>query len=787
MPYRLHVLAGLGCCVLLIEPVLAQQAVQPSGSATAAAKSPTVHKAAKTTHAGGGSEEVVVTAERRASTVQRTPISMTVITGKALQARGLTSVEAVAAETPGVSFKTGGPGQTEFEMRGLSSTGGESPTVGFYVDDTPITSFGYATAGKVVIDPNLYDLNRIEVLRGPQGTLYGSGSMGGTIRLITDAPDPEAVHGSVEAIGSGTEGGAGNYTGNIMANLPLIRHRVALRVSATDKWVSGWIARDILSPFPLPGNDLATRGDVTGAPLAAAHDNVNWERLRGVRVSALIQLTDALTILPSYMEQRITQGGQNLIDSPPGDVEAHYQPFDLAEPVLDSFNLYSLNMRYAFGPFDLTSQTSRWTHDLRQTQDGSEVLQSVLDLPGYDLADGGIGTSPWVETDYSRQLSQELRVTSTYPSPLQWQFGAFYSDFSSTNYQTGRAPGGAALFGITNLYTQNIVQPIQQVAGFGQASYRILPSLTFTAGLRYYDFMSSNDATQSGLFGPNGDNTPRNTQTGRIDTGFNPKFTLAWLPNPDLTVYSTISRGFRPGGGNEVVPTVGPDSCAAALASLGKTSAPLTFGADHVWNYELGEKARLLGGRVTVNAAGYYEDWADVQKFISLSCGYIYNDNAGSAQVYGGELETGIALAAGLNLTESLGYTHATYTTDNLEAGITAGQTLTDAPRWVSSTALTYTRPVTPKINSVTRYVNDYTSTMTDITYATNDVPVRDIMSIRTGLVSGPWSAWLFVDNLTNKHAILTNISSIVLNIPSINRAATNQPRTIGLDLSYGF
>ncbi len=408
---------------------------------------------------------------------------------------------------------------------------------------------------------------------------------------------------------------------------PPFSHTSMLRVFAkrhgadSDMWVSGWTARDILSPFPLPGNDLATRGDVTAAPLAAAHDNLNWERLRGVRVSALIQLTDALTILPSYMEQRITQGGQNLIDRPPGDVEAHYQPFDLAEPVLDSFNLYSLNMRYAFRPFDLTSQTSRWTHNLRQTQDGSEVLQSVLDLPGYDLADGGIGTSPWVETDYSRQLSKELRVTSTYPSPLRWQFGAFYSDFSSTNYQTGRAPGGAALFGITNLYSQNIVQPIQQVAGFGQAPYRLLPSLTFTAGLRYCDFMSSNDATQSGLFGSNGDDIARHTRTGRLDTGLNPKFTLAWLPNPDLTVYSTISRGFRPGGGNEVVPTTGPDSCSAALASLGKTSAPLTFGADHVWNYELGEKARLLGGRVTINAAGYYEDWADVQKFISLSCG----------------------------------------------------------------------------------------------------------------------------------------------------------------------
>src|ERR1700756_5344561 len=152
-------------------------------------------------------QEVVVTAEKRESTVQKTAISMTAISGAELQSQGVTNLVEVAQQVPGVSFKTSGPGQTELEMRGLTSTGGESPTVGFYLDEAALTPPAMAQNGKVVIDPNLFDLNRVEILRGPQGTLYGAGSMGGTIKLVTNAPDPKQIAASVQGIGSGTDNG----------------------------------------------------------------------------------------------------------------------------------------------------------------------------------------------------------------------------------------------------------------------------------------------------------------------------------------------------------------------------------------------------------------------------------------------------------------------------------------------------------------------------------------------------------------------------------------------------
>src|SRR6185437_3916351 len=156
-------------------------------------------------------QEIVVTAEKRDSTVQKTPISMTAISGADLQAQGVNGLTSVAQQVPGVSFKTSGPGQTEFEMRGLTSTGGESPTVGFYLNETALTPPAMAQNGKVVIDPNLFDLNRIEILRGPQGTLYGAGSMGGTIKLVTNQPDLQRFGVNAQAVLSDTDGGGFNH------------------------------------------------------------------------------------------------------------------------------------------------------------------------------------------------------------------------------------------------------------------------------------------------------------------------------------------------------------------------------------------------------------------------------------------------------------------------------------------------------------------------------------------------------------------------------------------------
>src|SRR5882762_7168338 len=191
-------LAALGCCTALTGTVWAQLA-PPSQDL----------------------QEIVVTAEKRESTVQKTPISITAISGSDLQAQGLSDFTSVAQQVPGVSFKTSGPGQTEFEMRGLTSTGGESPTVGFYLDETALTPPAMAQNGKVVIDPNLFDLNRVEILRGPQGTLYGAGSMGGTVKLVTNQPDLLNFGVNTEGIGSGTHGGGFNHTENAMLNIPI--------------------------------------------------------------------------------------------------------------------------------------------------------------------------------------------------------------------------------------------------------------------------------------------------------------------------------------------------------------------------------------------------------------------------------------------------------------------------------------------------------------------------------------------------------------------------------------
>jgi outer membrane receptor protein involved in Fe transport len=199
---------------------------------------------------------------------------------------------AVAQETPGVSFKTAGPGQTEFEMRGLTSTGGESPTVGFYLDETALTPPAMAQNGKVVIDPSLFDLNRVEILRGPQGTLYGSGSMGGTIKLVTNQPDTKNFSADVEGIGSGTDGGGFNHTENGMINIPIVDDLAALRLVVTDKVVQGWIARDVVGPFPPETNDSTTRGNVAAAPVSESFPESNWETLRGGRASLLVTPKD---------------------------------------------------------------------------------------------------------------------------------------------------------------------------------------------------------------------------------------------------------------------------------------------------------------------------------------------------------------------------------------------------------------------------------------------------------------------------------------------------------------
>ncbi|MGB6356438.1 MAG: TonB-dependent receptor [Steroidobacteraceae bacterium] len=736
-----------------------------------------------------GLEEIVVTAEKRESTVQKTPISMTAISEAEIQARGLEDFRSIAQETPGVSMKTSGPGQTEFEMRGLDATGGFSPTVGFYIDDAPLTAPAQAAQGKVVVDPDLYDLNRVEVLRGPQGTLYGAGSMGGTIKLVTNAPQLNTFAVSAQSKESGTDGGGFNYGGSAMINLPITQDVAAIRFVGTYKYTSGWIDRIVLNPFPLETNGGLTRGNVLDAPVQARYSDVNWEELEGGRVSLLLKLGDNLTIQPGIMHQKISTGGPFTIDDPPGNVYAHYQPFDIAEPLEDNFTLYTLTVKYHFDFADLTSATAKWNRHDEQTQDISETIQSLLGIPSFYPPEG-IGGGSQEETDFSDQASEELRLASNGDGAFQWLGGLFYSDFNSNTTSLSNYAGLGPVFGTTDLISVGEPIHIEQKALFGEASYKLTDQLKGTLGMRYYRYTSTEEAINGGIASiAGGPGTV--LEFGRAENkGFNPKVNLAYTATDDVLLYTTAAKGFRPGGPNTPVPLSGPAQCLTGpgnLQSLGLTSAPNQFNPDDVWSYEVGEKARALGNTFQINSDVYYERWTNVQQLVDPSCGFSFTANAGTATVYGSEIEIAANLGSSWTLTQNVGLTHATFDDSVRATNTISGQRLLDVPDVTTSTAVIYSAPVTAAFNFNVRGTYTYVGPMQDLTFTRNNLPGYSLVNARAGLTSERFSAFLFCDNLTDKMAILTNNVAQTVNIPSVNRWVTNQPRTIGIDLQIRY
>src|SRR3984893_10226887 len=301
----------------------------------------------------GGLVEIIVTAEKYVSTIQNTPISISAMSGDQLAAAGLTRIEDIAHEIPGLSMRSAGPGLTEYDARGLASNGGAAPTVGFYLDEIPLSPPALSQSGKVVIDPNLYDVERVEVLRGPQGTLYGSGSMGGTIKVITNQPKLGVFEGSVQGTGSYTDGGGGNYGGNLMLNVPL-GDTLAVRIVLSDLYRSGWIDNITVSPFPVSLSS-PVQGNVLAAPVTNVFHNDNDERLWSGRISLLFKPSDDLSILATAMTQRLRMGGYDLIDGSPDSADpyrvynAHYEAFPLREGVSDDISIFGFTVNANLG------------------------------------------------------------------------------------------------------------------------------------------------------------------------------------------------------------------------------------------------------------------------------------------------------------------------------------------------------------------------------------------------------------------------------------------------------
>jgi outer membrane receptor protein involved in Fe transport len=741
-------------------------------------------------------ETLVVTAEKREANVQKVPISITAISGAQLQSTGITSAQMIASEVPGLSVASAGPGNAVYEIRGLTAQGGEGSTVGFYLDETPITPPVGATLGKVEIDPDLFDLARVEVLRGPQGTLYGSGSMGGTIKLVTNAPDPSRFAAGGETLVSGTDGGGLNAGQNLMLNLPL-GGGSALRLVGGYAHDSGWIDRVVVPDFPLPTNGGLTRGNVLDQPGAQVIPNVNDENRYTIRASLLLQPVSDLTVTPSLFYQRIEQGGMNAYDSSPGTL-AHYEPFDVAEPSRDAFVVASLPINWRLNGVTLTSATGFWSRWITQDQDGAEQFQEVLGLPGFTVPQGGFGPVALFETDVSRQFSQEFRAASNGDGRLQWTLGAFYSSYHYGGEFAPQypPPGAEAILGTPDVFTTTSVLNIRQEAVFGNASYQITPQLKIEGGLRYFHYSNNfNLAFSGGLFGIAPPAPPLVSTSASTDQGVNPMVNITYSPTSDLMFYATAAKGFREGAGNFAIPTSGPpgsvgNACLQDLQALGRTSAPTEYGPDSVWNYEIGEKGQFLDRRLTVNADVYYIDWSQIQSLVSLAapdpCNLFFTANGANAAVKGGELELHAKITRDIELTQNVGYAWAAYTSSYPASNIVNGQRLFDDPNWTVSTTLKFEHPWGP-YQFIALVQNSFVSSALELTYQVFKLPSRDLTNIRFGVEADKWSAFCFVTNVFDRHYPMEYLSLIGNTAPPYSRIATNQPLTAGIDVSYHF
>ncbi len=734
--------------------------------------------------------EIVITAQKYNSTIQDTPISISALSGEQLTAAGLTSVADVARDLPGLSMRSAGPGLTEFEARGLSSTGGAAPTVGFYLDEVPLSPPALSQSGKVVIDPDLYDLNRVEVLRGPQGTLYGSGSMGGTIKLITNQPKLGLFEGSVQATGSYTDGGGGNGSGKAMLNLP-IGDQLAVRIVGSDTYRSGWIDRVVMGSALADGT---TRGNVLETPVLADHHDVNTERLYGGRVSVLYRPNEAWSIVARVLTQNLQMGGYDLVDSPPGAAyPAHYEAFDTPESIDDRVHIYDLTVTGKLGFADVTSATAYWDRLAVQTQDAAESIYATLApiVPGTTLV-----PIPYTESDPSHQFSEELRLSSPSGADLHWTVGAFYSDMTSkwnefgANSANTNAPDGI-YFASLNPYN------IKQGAVFADGSYKFLNSWTLSAGVRWYSYDSTIEESEWGSVTPNATQPSTPAVTKASARGFNPRINLSYQPTPDLNTYVTAAKGFRPGGANiQVPPPSDPPYCAAG--------SPSTFGPDSVWNYEIGEKSKWLDNRLSVNADFYYIKWNGIQQSVPLACGFVYNTNSGDGRSYGPELEVSAKLSEGwvASVNGTITTAEITHPTAVYAAALvgTDGQPycpasgnctipILNVPRETAGGSLTYSTIVADDYHLSARGSVTYTGWSTDEAYYFGiHLPGYAIASARVTVARDAWSATVFGDNLLNKVALTTaNNTQFQFNIPQLTRYTTNQPRTIGLQVNYNF
>lgn len=815
--------------------------------------------------------EVIVTATRQREEISRVPVSVQAITREQMDNAGVKEFQDVIRLSPGLTFNTAFAGGSNIAIRGIGSNAG-SATTGIYIDDVPIQvrNLGYSATS---IFPRIFDLDRIEVLRGPQGTLFGSGSEGGTVRFILPEPSLTTFDATTRAEFANTKGGTPSYELGAAAGGPIVDNIVGFRASAYYRHDGGYIDRvtapsiDIIDPTGSLYGPSA-KLNITGT----AYPHTNYENSQTYRLALKIAPTDTVSITPSYLYQEQRQhdvvdafwlSGSNpnadrfaapLFSQISGFLNATGAPdFNAGKSQL---SLPSVEFKWQPAGVALYSTTSYMTTRKYQFVDSTvNYLQSyngtVYPSPGYKAPDRNV--------DQSQIFTQELRIQSDIPdSRLSWLVGAFYShakQYSQEDIHPNFFDTIPSYFGIPNLDNgppfgpgstnfQNIWgSPLlpnstsyyaaftsidKQSAAFAQISFKPIEKLTLTAGVRVsknsFNFAATFAGPENNLNSPFGSPCPAGQtcifndpngywapqfavgSEGTSETAVTPKYTVSYQADPSNLYYATISKGFRPGGGELPLPSV----CDAQLIKMGyvgpdgKAAAPLTYKSDNVWNYEVGSKNQVFDNKLSIDANAYVIKWTNVQTQINVPvCGYSFTDNFGSATSKGMDLAVQLRLVESLTLGLNASYNQAEFDKP-IESGTIVifrkGETLPQAGApWTTTLLADYRQDAfghTFYVHADYSFSSRSRPTSTEEPGTVNYQPLLKPdpkihqVDLRLGTNIGRLDASLFVNNLFDSTPLLAfgqpqDINGI--GSAAVWTASTLRPRTLGITLSTRF
>ncbi|HVC02567.1 MAG TPA: TonB-dependent receptor [Steroidobacteraceae bacterium] len=737
-------------------------------------------------------QTIMVTALKRRQPLARVPVSITVFTSAALRDYNIQSFNDYASKTPNVSFSYGG-GPTGIAdartvaIRGITGQNlfGTAGATGFYIDDTPVPGS---------IDPRVLDIDNIEVLKGPQGTLYGESSLGGNVRLVTKQPNLARDSLSVMAqAGMTSGGGSADGGGDMIGNLVLSPGVLAVRAVLFVNHDAGYLTRT----FPDPSSPGVT-DPFLSVPRHSV-GNQGADTSYGGSVAARWSISDNLYARFRVMFQNTTDHGFPATFAPLPSFTPIYtlnRAFNVQPEAKDDWALPSLDIHYRGSGWSFVSSTSYFHRQTRDLEDSTYGTQQILSSY-YQVS--GLPAQPflWDGEHYHNQITEEMRASFDPVHGVSGIVGVFYSH-TNTRFSIPPTLATGLVAATANntvvgpwpndvMWQQNNPATEEDTSVFGQLYYKFLEKYTLTLGAREYWLKQKADYTADGFmnFGP----TPSDPQSNS-QNGFDPKVGLQYQIDQDAMVYASAAKGFRAGGAQ------------AALAFCALPNLPVSditqLKSDTLWSYELGTKIQLPQPGMLVSAAVFHINWSNLQQQIALPCGAYFDINGNSAKIDGGEIDVSGRLSSHLTMRFGAGYEKTDINNPGALGivGITAGSRILGTPAWTATVGSVYRHALTSDIDGFISADYSYTGNSVSLLNggagAESTRPGYSLADLRFGVDRGPTEVSLNVHNLTNAKPNLGDIGYVGYaqydsSGSVIPQVATLQPLTVLLQYKRKF